>query len=94
MAVMDKLGAFIQKALFSTTFIDIIEAIDGLKTRIETLDGKVGREVAQLRKELTEAEARLTAAEAAAKKPAAKKPAAKKPAAKKPAAKKAPQKAS
>ena len=87
MAVMDKLGAFLQKALFSTTFLDIFEAIDGLKTRIEALDGKVGREIAQLRKELAETEARLRAAETAAakKSTAKKKPATKK----KPAAKKA-----
>lgn len=64
MALMDKLGAVLQKALFSTSFGDIIEAIDGLKTRIEELDGKVNREIETLRKELKEAEARLEAAQA------------------------------
>ena len=63
MALMDKVGAILQKALFSTSFGDIIEAIDGLRTRIEELDSKVNREVETLRKELSEAEARLKAVE-------------------------------
>lgn len=65
MALMDKIGAILQKALFSTSFGDIIEAIDGLKARIEEMDTKVNREVEQLRKELAEAEARLKASQAA-----------------------------
>lgn len=59
MALKDTLGSIIQKALFSTTFQDIIEAIDGLKTRIEELDSKVNGEVAALREELSQAEARI-----------------------------------
>ena len=59
MALKDTLGSIIQKALFSTTFQDIIEAIDGLKTRIEELDSKVNGEVKALREELAQAEARL-----------------------------------
>lgn len=61
MAMFGKLGAVIQKALFSTSLGDIVEAIDGLRTRIEELDNKVNREVVTLRKELAEAEARLKA---------------------------------
>ena len=67
MALIDKLGAILQKALFSTSFTDIIEAIDGLKTRIEELDSKVNREVDTLRQELAEAEERLKAAESKGK---------------------------
>ena len=59
MALFEGLGNFIQKALFSTSVTDVIEAIDGLKTRIEELDQKVNREVVTLRQELKEAEERL-----------------------------------
>lgn len=63
MALLDKIGEIFQKALFSTTLGDILEAIDGIKERIEALDGKVNQEVATLREELKEAEKRLQAAQ-------------------------------
>lgn len=63
MALFDSLGKIIQKALFTTSFSDVIEAIDGLKTRIEDLDTKVNKEVETLRAELKEAERRLAAQE-------------------------------
>lgn len=46
------LGEWLQKLLFTTTFRDIVESIDGLKTRVEQLDEKLEREVATLRQQL------------------------------------------
>lgn len=50
-------GEWLQKLLFTTSFKDIIESIDGLKTRIEELDSKLEREVGVLQRQLDESRA-------------------------------------
>lgn len=50
----NSLGEWLQKLLFTTSFRDIVESIDGLKTRIEELDAKLEREVATLQKQIDE----------------------------------------
>ncbi len=54
MALFGSLGDWIQRALFTTTFKDVIESIDGISTRIRELEKKLDREVGILNKQLEE----------------------------------------
>jgi len=54
MALFGPLGDFIQKALFNTSVSDVLESIDALRIRIEELDQKLEREVANLESQISE----------------------------------------
>ena len=61
MALFGKFGSIIQKALFSTSLGDIVEAIDGLRVRVEELNKKLDKEVNVLREQLEELERKQAA---------------------------------
>jgi hypothetical protein len=60
MGLLNALGAWIQRALFTSSFPDIVESLNGVRQRVEELDSKLSREVANLEQQIRDAEARLS----------------------------------
>lgn len=58
MGLIRSIGNLIQETLFTSTFADILESIDDVRRRVETLEEKIKRNARKLEEEIARLEAR------------------------------------